>query len=59
MIDGNLTRRRLMAGAAAFGSSTALGATPLPGAAAAGAAPYPTLSDGRLMPQEPQATATR
>jgi hypothetical protein len=54
MIDGNLTRRRLMAGAAAFGSWTALGAMPLPGAAAAGAAPYPTLSDWRLMPQAPQ-----
>ena len=50
MTYSNVTRRSLIASAAAFGSWTALGAVPL----AAAVAPYPTLANGRLLPREPQ-----
>ncbi len=57
MIHAKPTRRRLMAGAAAFGSWTALGVVPPGGAALADAAPYPILAEGRLAPHEPQVYA--
>jgi hypothetical protein len=51
MIDRNLTRRGLLMRTAGFASWAALAGLPLAGAAAAGAAPFPTLAKGRLMPR--------
>ena len=50
MTCSSFTRRRLMGGAAAFGSWAALGTVKL----AASEAPYPTLPEGRLLPRELQ-----
>ncbi len=54
MVDGSITRRILMTRAAGLAGWTALTGLPPATTAAAGPAPYPTLSGGRLMPREPQ-----
>ncbi|MGH6894959.1 MAG: DUF3179 domain-containing protein [Geminicoccaceae bacterium] len=54
MIHEDLTRRVLMGRAAGLASWASLAGLPLATMAASGAAPYPTLPGGRLMPSQPQ-----